>query len=271
MPELPEVETTRRGIAPHVEGQRIVRVVVRDRRLRQPVPRRINQLAAGQIIRAVSRRGKYLLLESAAGSLMIHLGMSGSLRLLPSGTAAEKHDHIDVELADGLCLRLRDPRRFGLLLWVADDPALHPLLEKLGPEPLERAFSAAYLSGRARGRALAVKPFLMDAQVVVGVGNIYANEALFSAAIHPRRAAGDLSPDECRCLVKAIKDVLRRAIAQGGTTLRDFVAGDGRPGYFKQRLKVYGREGSPCLVCGGAIACERLGQRATYFCGRCQR
>jgi len=270
MPELPEVETTRRGIAPHIEGRRIVRVVVRDGRLRQPVPRRINQLASGQIIRAVSRRGKYLLLEAAAGSLMIHLGMSGSLRLLPAGTAAEKHDHVDVVLADGRCLRLRDPRRFGLLLWLTEDPALHPLLKKLGPEPLESTFSAAYLSERARGRMLAVKPFLMDAQVVVGVGNIYANEALFSAAIHPRRAAGDLSRDDCRRLVKSIKEVLRCAIAQGGTTLRDFVAGDGRPGYFKQQLKVYDREGAPCLVCGGVITCERLSQRATYFCGCCQ-
>lgn len=271
MPELPEVETTRRGIAPHVEGRRIERVVVRDGRLRQPVPRRINQLAAGQLIRTVARRGKYLLLEGTAGSVMIHLGMSGSLRLLPAGTAAGKHDHVDVELADGGCLRLRDPRRFGLLLWVAGDPALHPLLSKLGPEPLERAFNADYLYQRARGRVLAVKPFLMDAQVVVGVGNIYANEALFSAAVHPRRPAGDLSRDECARLVKSIKAVLRRAIAQGGTTLRDFVAGDGRPGYFKQRLKVYDREGEPCLICAAEIVCERLGQRATYFCGRCQR
>ena len=271
MPELPEVETTRRGIAPHVEGRRILRVRVREGRLRQPVPRRINEWAAGQTINSVSRRGKYLLLACDAGVLLIHLGMSGSLRLIAAGSAAQKHDHVDVELAGGQCLRLRDPRRFGLLLWLAGDPAAHPRLCRLGPEPLTRAFSADYLHGRARGRVQAIKPFIMDAQVVVGVGNIYANEALFRAAVDPWRAAGELTRAECRALVREIKSVLRRAIAQGGTTLRDFVDGDGRPGYFKQRLKVYGRAGAPCLVCGGAIGCERLGQRATYFCPRCQR
>ncbi len=271
MPELPEVETTRRGIAPHVEGRRISRVRVREGRLRQPVPPRINEWAAGQVINKVSRRGKYLLLECAAGCLLIHLGMSGSLRLLAAGSAAAKHDHVDVELAGGQCLRLRDPRRFGLLLWVEGDPALHPLLCRLGPEPLARAFSGAYLFERARGRARAAKPFIMDAMIVVGVGNIYANEALFRAAIHPLRAAGGLTPAECQRLVTEIKAVLRRAIAQGGTTLRDFVDGAGKPGYFKQQLQVYGRAGAPCVVCGGAISCERLGQRATYFCERCQR
>lgn len=271
MPELPEVETTRRGIAPHVQGRRITRVVVRDERLRQPVPRSIDRWASGQEIHGVTRRGKYLLLECAAGTLLIHLGMSGSLRVVKAGAPHEKHDHVDVELAGGQCLRLRDPRRFGLVLWVEGASAEHPLLSGLGPEPLERGFNADYLFERAQGRGAAVKTFVMDARIVVGVGNIYANEALFAAEIDPRRAAGELDRDDCRRLVTAIKRVLRRAIAEGGTTLRDFVAEDGRPGYFQQRLRVYGRTGEDCVRCGAAVTCERLGQRATYFCTGCQR
>lgn len=270
MPELPEVETTRRGIEPHVQGRRIKRVVVRDHRLRQPVPRRLPQLAADQSIDAVSRRGKYLLLECTSGVLLIHLGMSGSLRVVRAGAAHAKHDHVDVELDSGFCLRLRDPRRFGLVLWVEDDVYQHPLLRLLGPEPLEGGFSGNYLHQRARGRIVPIKSFIMDAQVVVGVGNIYANEALFAAAIDPRRPAGSLSGEESRRLVAEIKKVLRRAITQGGTTLRDFAA-DGKPGYFQQRLKVYGRVGEECMRCGERLSCERLGQRATYFCAGCQR
>lgn len=270
MPELPEVETTRRGIAPHVQGRRITRVVVRDHRLRQPVPRRINQWTTGQLIRDVTRRGKYLLLECGTGTLLIHLGMSGSLRVVAAGAAHEKHDHVDIELASGHCLRLRDPRRFGLLLWVESAAAEHPLLSGLGLEPLEREFNADYLARRARGRSAAIKPFIMDASIVVGIGNIYANEALFAAAIDPRRPVGELDRDDNRRLVAAIKQVLRCAITQGGTTLRDFVAEDGRPGYFQQQLQVYGRAGEGCVRCGTAVTCERLGQRATYFCAGCQ-
>jgi len=271
MPELPEVETTRRGIAPHVEGRRIARVVVRDARLRQPVTRGIDKLAAGQSLHTVTRRGKYLLLACESGSLLIHLGMSGSLRRVEAGAAHGKHDHVDIEFAGGPCLRFNDPRRFGLVLWVAGAAAEHPLLRNLGPEPLARAFHGDYLHRAAAGRAVPIKSFIMDGKVVVGVGNIYANEALFAAAVDPRRAAGELSGDECRTLAVAIKRVLRRAIAQGGTTLRDFVDGDGRPGYFQQQLKVYGREGDDCTRCGAAVCCERLGQRATYFCAGCQR
>jgi formamidopyrimidine-DNA glycosylase len=270
MPELPEVETTARGIAPHVSGQRVTRVVVRERRLRRPIPRSFAANVAGQEIREVGRRGKYLLLTAAGGTLIVHLGMSGSLRLVATSTVAEKHDHVDLQLGNGLALRLRDPRRFGLMVWTRDDPLSHPLLRELGPEPLAAVFNGDVLFKRSRGRRLAVKPFLMDAKVVVGVGNIYANEALFAARIHPLRPAGQVFGPEYRTLVAAIKKVLRQAIAQGGTTLRDFVAGDGRPGYFQQRLKVYGREGEPCPRCGEAIQCMRLGQRATYFCSHCQ-
>jgi formamidopyrimidine-DNA glycosylase len=270
MPELPEVETAARGIAPHVAGQRIVRAVVRERRLRQPVPRNFAALVAGKKIIDATRRGKYLLLTTIDGAIIIHLGMSGSLRLVPVGATPEKHDHVDLQLSNGLMLRLRDPRRFGLMVWSGGDPLAHPLLMGLGPEPLAAAFSEEVLFQRSRGRRIPVKQFIMDAKVVVGVGNIYANEALFAAEIHPLRPAGEVSRGEYRALVTAIKKVLRRAITQGGTTLRDFVAGDGRPGYFQQQLSVYGRRAQSCVKCGRMIECVRLGQRATYFCGHCQ-
>lgn len=271
MPELPEVETAARGIAPHVTGQHILRAVVRDPRLRRPIPRRFAAEVAGRIVAVVRRRGKYLLLITDAGTLILHLGMSGSLRLVPRGTPPHKHDHVDLELGNGLALRLRDPRRFGLMIWTREDPMRHPLLRALGPEPLEKDFTGDVLFERARGRRVPVKQFIMDAKVVAGVGNIYANEALFAAGIHPSRAAGQVSREEYRALAQAIKRVLRLAIGRGGTTLRDFVAEDGRPGYFQQRLKVYGREGEGCRRCGGPVEVVRLGQRATYFCGRCQR
>lgn len=270
MPELPEVETTCRGIAPHVTGQRITRVIVRERRLRHPIPRRFAATVGGQRISEVGRRGKYLLLACDAGTLIIHLGMSGTLRLVPAAAPAEKHDHVDLLLDNGLALRLRDPRRFGLMVWTAEDPLRHPLLSALGPEPLTAAFSGPWLVQRARGRRVAVKQFIMDAKVVVGVGNIYANEALFMAGIHPLRAAGEVTAAEYALLAKAIKRVLRKAIAAGGTTLRDYVDGDGRSGYFAQRLLVYGRGGQPCPRCSRRIEMLRLGQRATYFCPQCQ-
>jgi formamidopyrimidine-DNA glycosylase len=270
MPELPEVETTCRGIAPYVTGEKITRVIVRERRLRHPIPRQFAAKVSGRRINAVQRRGKYLLLVCDAGSVIIHLGMSGTLRLVPTAKPAEKHDHVDLQLGNGMALRLRDPRRFGLMVWTEDDPLRHPLLCGLGPEPLSAAFNAAYLFKHSRGRKLAVKQFIMDAKVVAGVGNIYANEALFMAGIHPLRAAGKVTAAECALLTKAIKRVLRKAIAAGGTTLRDYVDGDGRSGYFSQKLLVYGRDGEPCAKCARKIETLRLGQRATYYCRHCQ-
>ena len=270
MPELPEVETTCRGIAPHITGQRITRVVVRERRLRLPIPRHFAARVAGQEIGGVERRGKYLLVRCSGGTLIIHLGMSGNLRLVAAAKPAEKHDHVDLCLNNGLALRLRDPRRFGLMVWTEEDPLLHPLLSGLGPEPLTAAFSGAYLVKRAHGRTVTVKQFIMDAKVVAGVGNIYANEALFMAGVHPRRAAGKVTAAEYALIARAIKRVLRRAIAAGGTTLRDYVNGEGRPGYFSQQLSVYGRAGQPCRHCARMIETVSMGQRSTYFCPHCQ-
>ncbi len=271
MPELPEVETTRRGIAPHVIGRTIRAAVIRNRRLRWPITRGLATKLRGQPIHAVERRGKYLLLRSDHGTLILHLGMSGSLRLVDAAAAVGKHDHFDLLFDGGITLRLTDPRRFGAVLWTRDDPSLHELLRNLGPEPLAPEFDGAYLFARSRGRKTAIKQFIMDGKVVVGVGNIYANEALFRAGIHPARAAGRLSHERCQRLAAAIKAVLQEAIAQGGTTLRDFVGGDGKPGYFAQRLRVYDRAGEPCPVCGTTIKQLRQGQRSTYYCPHCQR
>lgn len=271
MPELPEVETTRRGIERHLRGRRVSAVRVRERRLRRPVPPRLEHALPGQVIEAVERRGKYLLLRTTAGTVLIHLGMSGSLRIVAPEQPAQKHDHVDILCAGGVCLRLRDPRRFGLVLWITGDPARHPLLRGIGPEPLGQDFGGALLRAAAHGRRSAVKPFIMDAGVVAGVGNIYANEALFRAGIHPLRAAGRISAARYERLATAIRAVLTEAIAQGGTTLRDFYHGAGEPGYFSLRLAVYGREGEPCPRCGQAIRCVRLGQRSTYYCPGCQR
>ncbi|MGM0564591.1 MAG: bifunctional DNA-formamidopyrimidine glycosylase/DNA-(apurinic or apyrimidinic site) lyase [Pseudomonadota bacterium] len=270
MPELPEVETTRRGIAPHLEQQRIERVTVRQPRLRYPVPADFDRLA-GATIDAVKRRGKYLIFKSAAGDWLCHLGMSGSLRLVGGGEPLKKHDHIDIALASGRHLRYHDPRRFGLVLWAGEEPLDHPLLVKLGPEPLGDAFSGDDLYRRSRGRKGAVKAFLMDSATVVGVGNIYASESLFLAGIHPSRPAGRISAERYRRLAECVRQVLGEAIEQGGTTLRDFVNGDGQPGYFAQRLRVYGRAGQACPGCGEAIRQRVIGQRASYFCPLCQR
>ena len=270
MPELPEVEVSRQGIAPWLVGQTVTRVVVRNPRLRWPVPAEIQQLV-GCPIESVQRRAKYLLLRSTLGTAILHLGMSGKLRVLPIGTPAEKHDHVDIELDNGQLLRLNDPRRFGALLWTSGDPLQHALLASLGPEPLTDAFDGTYLYQRSRRKHSAIKPWLMDNHLVVGVGNIYANEALFAAGIDPRRAASALSPDECERLVSEIKTVLARAIRQGGTTLRDFTRADGRPGYFVQELQVYGRAGAGCVRCGHPLESLRQGQRTTVFCPYCQR
>ncbi len=271
MPELPEVETTLRGLAPHLVGRRIAGVTVRDRRLRWPVEAGLEARLTGQPVLEAARRAKYLILTCAAGSAIVHLGMSGSLRLVPAGTPPGPYDHVDIALDSGEVLRLTDPRRFGCLLWTTDDPRKHPRLRGLGPEPLEPGFDGAYLFHVARGRRAPVKHLLMDGRVVAGLGNIYVNEALFRAGIHPARAAGRISRKRYDLLAEAIREVLGDAITQGGTTLRNYVNGDGRPGWFQLRLSVYGRAGEPCPVCGTPIALVPLGQRATYACRRCQR
>ncbi|MGE5625095.1 MAG: bifunctional DNA-formamidopyrimidine glycosylase/DNA-(apurinic or apyrimidinic site) lyase [Bacillota bacterium] len=271
MPELPEVETARRGIAPHLLGRRVTEVTVRNGRLRWPIPPKLLRELPGQCIEDVARRGKYLLLKTAAGTALLHLGMSGSLRVLPKDTPPQKHDHVDLVLENGLALRLRDPRRFGTLLWTAKDPGEHALLKELGPEPLEDGFDGDYLFNASRGRKLAVKLFIMNSHVVVGVGNIYASESLFLAGIRPGRAAGRVSREEYGALAKAIKKVLTASIKAGGTTLRDFMREDGEPGYFSQRLRVYGREGEKCYRCGGTIVAKITGQRSTYYCPKCQK
>jgi formamidopyrimidine-DNA glycosylase len=270
MPELPEVETSRRGIAPWVENQTVKSVVVRDRRLRWPVPVDIDRRLAGATIDRVLRRAKYLLFETASGTLLMHLGMSGSVRIIEADEPAMKHDHVDVRFASGKALRFRDPRRFGCLLW-AEEPLEHPLLRDLGPEPLADDFDGDYLWRRARGRKVSIKPFIMNANIVVGVGNIYASEALFGAGINPRRQAGRISAVRMNLLADAIKAVLQRAIKAGGTTLRDFSGGDGEPGYFRQQLDVYERAGRPCRRCETPISAVVLGQRSSYYCKRCQR
>lgn len=272
MPELPEVETTRRGVAPHVEGRIVSGVIVRERRFRQPVPDDLAAQLCGQRLLRVRRRAKYLLFEFAHGHLLVHLGMSGSLRVLFPGAPLKPHDHIDLEFDDQICLRLRDPRRFGLMLWLTGPPDTHPLLSQLGPEPWEERFNADYLAGLARSRSGAVKNFLMDGGVVVGVGNIYASESLHRAGIHPSRPARRVSRARYGELVIAVRAVLESAIGFGGTTLRDFTRDDGKPGYFRNELRVYDRAGQPCLQCGeGTIAQRVIGQRASYFCPRCQR
>jgi formamidopyrimidine-DNA glycosylase len=271
MPELPEVETTRRGIAPHMEGKRVRRVVVRSGKLRRPVSPELPEKLAGRTILLVERRGKYLLLRTDRGSVILHLGMSGHLRIVPPLTSAEKHDHLDIVLENGAALRLTDPRRFGLALWTGSDPLTHPLLAGLGPEPLEEGFDGEYLFQASRGRTLAVKQFIMDGRTVAGVGNIYANEALFRAGVHPARPAGELTRPRCTRLAAAVKEVLHEAIALGGSTLGDFLNGAGKPGYFRLQLNVYGRADEPCPRCAAAIQQSRQGGRSTFFCRKCQR
>jgi len=271
MPELPEVETTARGIRPHVVGKKITGVLVRDARLRWPVPADLPDHLVGNRIEQVERRAKYLLLRTHTGTLLIHLGMSGSLRILPEKTPAQPHDHVDLVFADHTCLRLRDPRRFGAMLWCEDDPHAHKLLRTLGPEPLGDGFDADYLFRATRKRKVDIKQLLMNQNIVVGVGNIYANEALFLAGIYPRRAAGKVTREQCVRLVDEIKNVLNYAITQGGTTLRDFVGSNGDSGYFQLKLNVYGKEGAPCPLCRSPIKQIRQGQRSTFYCGRCQK
>jgi len=275
MPELPEVEITRRALAPYVEGRRVESVAVRDARLRWPVPRHLPATLAGRTARSLARRGKYLLWTFDHGTLISHLGMSGAWRVWPRAELPQprRHDHIDVVLARHV-LRLTDPRRFGALLWhgEADGPlAAHPLLAHLGIEPFDARFDGAVLHAGSRGRAVAVKQWLLAGQVVVGVGNIYASEALFRAGIDPRTAAGRLSAARCERLAAAVREVLAEAIGVGGSTLRDFVSATGDEGYFMLDAAVYEREGQPCRTCGTAIRRIQQGQRSTYYCPRCQR
>ncbi len=271
MPELPEVETTRRGITEQVTDRTISAVRIRESRLRWPIPPALPERARGRVIRSVDRRGKYLLLDLGGDHLLIHLGMSGSLRLCKTRMPPDKHDHFDIELDSGLCLRFQDPRRFGCLLWVPGDPSDHELIRHLGPEPLGDEFTEDWLHGKARGRKMPVKSFIMDSRILVGVGNIYANEALFLAGIHPLRAAGRISRARYAHLTRRIREVLNKAILQGGTTLRDFMGSDGKPGYFSQQLNVYGRGAEPCVNCGSALREIRVSNRSTVYCPHCQR
>lgn len=270
MPELPEVETTRRGIAPHCEGRTITHLVVRNPSLRWPVPGDLALLMQGQVIRAVERRGKYLLIRLDRGTAIVHLGMSGSMRVITDQSPPLTHDHVELWLDSGPRIRFNDPRRFGCWLW-SEDPEGHPLLAGLGPEPLAPEFNGNLLYRLSRGKQSAVKSFIMDSKVVVGVGNIYANEALFKAGIHPSRKAGRISADRYHRLAGAIRETLSAAILMGGTTLRDFVNSEGKPGYFAQSLLVYGKRGQPCPDCGQALKEIRTSQRSTVYCGHCQR
>ncbi|WP_024869189.1 bifunctional DNA-formamidopyrimidine glycosylase/DNA-(apurinic or apyrimidinic site) lyase [Pseudoxanthomonas suwonensis] len=271
MPELPEVETTRRGLAPHVEGRRVTRVVLRRPDLRWPIPPEVGRDLPGRRIEAVRRRAKYLLLDTEAGdSALLHLGMSGMLRVLPADTPVGTHDHVDLALDSGRVLRFTDPRRFGCLLWQPAD-TVHELLQDLGPEPLSDDFDGDRLYRLSRGRSAPVKTFLMDQRIVVGVGNIYAAESLFRAGISPLRAAGKVSRERYVALAGAVREILAYAITRGGTTLRDFLNPDGAPGYFEQELAVYGRGGLPCPACGTALREASIGQRASVWCPRCQR
>jgi len=271
VPELPEVETTRRGIEPHVVGRRISRLLVHDRRLRWPVDLSLVAAVAGSTIRRAGRRAKYLLIETETGTLILHLGMSGSLRVLPAATPRISHDHVDIELDSGQSLRFNDPRRFGSLTFTAGDPLLHPLPKCMAPQPLEPGLDAEYLWRITRRRSVAIKPLIMNARLVVGVGNIYASEALFRARVRPRRQARSLSRAECARLARAIKATLAMAVKAGGTTLRDYVGADGNPGYFRLKLYVYERAGRPCRVCRKPVKQFTQGARSTYWCPNCQK
>ncbi len=269
MPELPEVEVSRMGISPHLIGQTIQSLTFRTPKLRWDIPQELKHLE-GQVIRSISRRAKYLLIETDAGTAIVHLGMSGSLRVLDADFPAAKHDHVDLKLTNGKVLRYNDPRRFGAWLFSTVGES-HPVLGNCGPEPLTEDFSAAYITPKAQKKRIAVKQFIMDNKVVVGVGNIYANEALFSARIHPQRPANQVTSKEWELLVKEIKQVLATAIKQGGTTLKDFAQADGKPGYFAQELQVYGKAGEPCPSCGEPLQELKIGQRNTFYCDYCQK
>lgn len=269
MPELPEVETTCRGISPHLLNRKITDVIIRQHKLRWPVPKSLPAKLNGHVIKTIQRRAKYLLLETDTGTLILHLGMSGSLRVIDASIPAGAHDHVDLVFGTK-CLRFRDPRRFGTLLWTERNSHQHKLLKHLGPEPLGDEFNTDYLYQASRNRKVAVKNFIMNSHIVVGVGNIYASESLFMAGIHPRRKAGNISRNRYDKLVKSIKTVLEQAIAKGGTTLKDFSDEQGKPGYFAQQLQVYNRKGEACYRCDAPIQQITIGQRSTYYCPHCQ-
>jgi len=269
MPELPEVETSRRGIEPHIVGTRVTRVVIRNRSLRWPISRSVDRNLIDSTINSVTRRAKYLLINTDSGAAILHLGMSGSVIIVDRDTPAGIHDHVDIDFDSGKTLRFRDPRRFGSLHW-SKEPLQHKLLKTLGPEPLDDEFDGDYLWTQSRGRRVSIKQFIMNAHVVVGVGNIYASEALFLAGVNPRRAAGRVALQRYALLVAAIKEVLANAIKAGGTTLRDFYGGDGEAGYFQQQLEAYGREGEPCRRCNSPITAIVQGQRSSFYCKHCQ-
>lgn len=270
MPELPEVETTLRGLKPHLENAMIYDIIVRQYQLRWPIPSNIKSKIKQQYIRELSRRGKYLLLHLKMGTMLIHLGMSGSLRIVNDDVPAQKHDHVDIILSNHKIMRYTDPRRFGALLLTTNDPRKHPLLQSLGVEPLDACFESHYLLKKIKNRCTPIKSFIMNNKIVVGVGNIYASEALFLAGIHPLTPAGNLNEKQCKRLVKSIQQILTAAIKRGGTTLKDFMNSDGKPGYFGQNLKVYGRRGLPCVKCHTILEFIKIGQRSTVLCCNCQ-
>jgi formamidopyrimidine-DNA glycosylase len=270
MPELPEVETIMRGLRLQIKNAVIKRVILRRTQLRWPIPSDLNECLAHQEIIELSRRGKYLLIQLTSGTLIVHLGMSGSLRILTQEEPPTKHDHVDIILSDNQLLRYNDPRRFGAILWTSTDPLMHPLLKSIGIEPLDTHFTGQYLIKQCLNRRTPIKALLMNSKIVTGIGNIYAAEALFLARIHPATSAGQLTTDQCFTLVDVIKKVLSAAISQGGTTLKDFVNSDGKPGYFSQSLHVYGRANNPCTACGNQLEHMLLGQRSTVFCNNCQ-
>jgi formamidopyrimidine-DNA glycosylase len=271
MPELPEVETTCRGITPHIINQQIQTTIIRQAKLRWPIPDDLPELLSNSFIHAVKRRAKYLLLEFDKGHVLIHLGMSGSLRIVDNGQAFGKHDHIDLVFYNEKALRLTDPRRFGAVLWLGKSPFRHFLLNKLGPEPFSEKFNGSYLYECSRNRKLSVKQFIMDQQIVAGIGNIYANEALFFCGIRPTRRAGNISKKRYHDLTESLKTILEKAIKQGGTTLKDFVGSDGKPGYFSQQLQVYGKAGLPCPSCNTTLKEIKISNRSTIFCQNCQK
>lgn len=270
MPELPEVETTRRGIEPHIVNQVIERIIIRAPKLRWPIPKSIAKDLPGQMVQSIERRAKYLLINFEIGTLIMHLGMSGRIQTLSKITTAEKHDHLDIYFANGHYLRYTDPRRFGAILWTTKPALEHKLLIDLGPEPFTKEFTSKYMQALAGKKSVAIKKFIMDSKIVVGVGNIYASEALFAAQIHPLRAVKDVTLEEWHNLVKHIQRILKLAIKQGGTTLKDFLDTSGKPGYFSQKLLAYGRAKEPCTRCDGVIDTQMIGQRNTFYCVGCQ-
>lgn len=270
MPELPEVETTLRGIAPHIEHQTIIDVIIRQPRLRWLIPPNIKKILTGEAIHHIERRGKYILFKMSKGTIIIHLGMSGHLRILTKPLPPNKHDHVDIIFENSKILRFTDPRRFGAFLWTTEDPKKHFLLKKLGVEPLNKNFSGKYLWLKAQNKKTSIKSFLMNNHIVTGVGNIYATEVLFATRIYPGASVNLLSEKQMNSLAKSIKTILHSAIKRGGTTLRDFVNSEGKPGYFSNQLNVYGRAGLPCLICGTILQSMQIAQRSTVYCKKCQ-